>query len=106
MSEKAAKSVDREELDFLRRVVEAVDDYLNAPFPAVREEALDWLREFMGDRPDDETQKGRQVRLDEHGSHEGDCQQTLKQAFAWKDRQRKVEPAPVFKIHRRDDKQH
>jgi hypothetical protein len=95
-------NVTRDEYEFLKAVVEAVDDYLNAPFPRLREESLEWLTDTLGDDLGDEDPKLRQARLDDADCDE--CRKLLNEAFAWKARQRRVEPAPVLTLHRHGDK--
>jgi len=95
-------SVSRDEYEFLKAVAEAVDDFLNAPFPRLREESLDWLTDTLGDEIGDDDAKLRQARVEDADCDE--CRKLLLEAFAWKARQRKIDPAPVLTIHRHGDK--
>ena len=95
-------SIDRDEYEFLEAIVEAVDDYLNAPFPRLREETLEWLSDTLGDDLGDEDPKLREARLEDADCE--NCRKMLVQAFAWKKRKRRVEPAPVLTLHRHGDK--
>lgn len=95
-------SVDRDEYEFLQVIAETVDEFLNAPFPRVREDALEWLKDTVGDELGDDDAKQRQARLEDADCEE--CRKYLVQAFAWKERQRRVEPAPVLTLHRHGDK--
>jgi hypothetical protein len=101
-AEREKISVDREEYEFLQVIAETVDEYLNAPFPHVREDALEWLKDTVGDELGDDDAKLRQARIEDADCEE--CRKYLLQAFAWKERQRKVEPAPVLTLHRHGDK--
>jgi hypothetical protein len=95
-------TVDREEYEFLEAIVEAVDDYLNAPFPRLREETLEWLTDTLGDDLGDEDPKLRDARLEEADCE--NCRKMLVQAYAWKKRKRHIEPAPVLTLHRHGEK--
>lgn len=105
-SEKQAKrekiSVDRDEYEFLQAIAETVDEFLNAPFPGVREAALEWLKDTVGDELGDDNTKQRQARIEDSDCEE--CRRFLIEAFAWKERQRRVEPAQVLTLHRHSDK--
>ena len=95
-------SVDSDEYEFYKVITETVDEFLNAPFPRVREDALEWLKDTLGDELGDDDSKSRQARLDDADCEE--CRKFLVQAFAWKERQRRIEPAPVLTLHRHGDK--
>ena len=101
-SEGEKVSLNREEHDFLQAIAEAVDDFLNAPFPRLREESLQWLTDMLGDEIGDEDAKLRQARIDDADCE--DCRKLMVQAFAWKAKQRRIEPAPVLTLHRHGDK--
>lgn len=95
-------TVDIDEYEFYKVITETVDEFLNAPFPRVREDALEWLKDTLGDELGDDDSKSRQARLDDADCEE--CRKFLVQAFAWKERQRRIEPAPVLTLHRHGDK--
>jgi hypothetical protein len=97
-------SVDRDEYEFLQALAETVDDFLNAPFPRLREDALGWLTDTLGDDIRDDEPKARQARLDEMDCDE--CRDFLVRAIAWKQRRRRVEPAPILTLHRHSDREH
>jgi hypothetical protein len=95
-------TISRAEYEFLEVIIESLDEYLNAPFPRIREDALEWLKDTLGEEIGDDDPKQRQARLDEADCE--DCRRFLIQAFAWKERQRKIEPAPILTLHRHGDK--
>lgn len=99
-SEKIA--ISRQEHEFLQAIAEAVDDFLNAPYPRFREESLEWLTDMLGDDLDDEEPKLRQARIDDADCD--DCRRVLIAAFEWKRRRHQVQPAPVLTLHRHGDK--
>ena len=95
-------AVDVDEYEFFKVITETVDEFLNAPFPRVREDALEWLKDTLGDEIGDDDAKVRQARVDDADCD--DCRKFLVEAFAWKQRQRRIEPAPVLTLHRHGDK--
>ena len=97
-------SVDRDEYELLQALAETVDDYLNAPFPRLREDAIAWLTEILGDDIRDDDPKAWQARVDEMDCD--DCRSFLIRAIAWKQRRRRVEPAPILTLHRHSDREH
>ncbi|HET9848724.1 MAG TPA: hypothetical protein VFR68_09255 [Candidatus Dormibacteraeota bacterium] len=101
-AERETITVDLDEYEFFKVITETVDEFLNAPFPRVREDAVEWLKDTLGDELGDDDTKSRQARLDEADCEE--CRKYLVQAFAWKERQRRIEPAPVLTLHRHGDK--
>jgi hypothetical protein len=99
---KETVSIDRDQYEFLEAITEAVDDYLNAPSPRFREDSLEWLTDTLGDELGDDDPKERQARIDQADCDH--CRNALIQAFAWKQRKRRIEPAPVLTLHRHGDK--
>lgn len=95
-------TIDRGEYEFLEAVVERIDEFLNAPFPRFRDDALEWLKDTLGDELDDDDAKARQARVDDTECEH--CRKLLVRAFAWKARQRRIEPAPVLTLHRHSDR--
>ncbi|HEX3629160.1 MAG TPA: hypothetical protein VHW91_01700 [Candidatus Dormibacteraeota bacterium] len=95
-------TVGRDEYEFMQAIVEAVDDFLNAPYPRFRDESLEWLTEMLGDDLGDEEPKERQARIDDADCE--DCRKVLLAAFAWKERRHRIQPAPVLTLHRHGDK--
>jgi hypothetical protein len=101
-AEREKITVDREEYEFLQVIAETIDEFLNAPFPSVRETALEWLTQTVGDEIGDDNAKQRQARIEDADCEE--CRKYLIEAFAWKERQRRIEPAQVLTLHRHGDK--
>ena len=95
-------AVAREEYEFLQAIAEAVDDFLNAPYPRFRQESLEWLTDMLGDDLGDEEPKERQARIDDADCD--DCRRVLVSAFGWKERRHRVQPAPILTLHRHGDK--
>jgi hypothetical protein len=95
-------TVSRAEYEFLEVITETVDEFLNAPFPRAREDALEWLKDTLGEELGDQDPKQRQTRLEAADCE--DCRRFLVEAFAWKERQRRIEPAPILTLHRHGDK--
>lgn len=95
-------SVRRDEYEFLQAIAEAVDDFLNAPYPRFREESLEWVTDMLAEDFDDEDPKMRQARIDDADCE--DCRRIMTTAFGWKRRRHQVQPAPVLTLHRHGDK--